>query len=85
MNIAGRCEPQFSGVKAALKTNLESGADIGASVSVTYQDETVVDLYGGHLDEARSEAWQHDTIVNVYSTTKTMSFLCMLMLADRVS
>ena len=82
MDIAGRCEPQFSSVEAALRSSLESGADIGASVSVTYRDETVVDLYGGHLDEARSEPWQKDTIVNVYSTTKTMSFLCMLMLAD---
>ena len=55
MDIAGRCEPQFSSVQAALRSSLDSGADIGASVSVTYRDETVVDLYGGHLDEARSE------------------------------
>lgn len=27
--------------------------------------------------------WERDTIVNVYSTTKTMAALCVLMLADR--
>ena len=43
----------------------------------------VVDLWGGHLDEARTQSWQQDTIVNVYSSTKTMSFLCALLLADR--
>ena len=43
----------------------------------------VVDLWGGHLDEAASAHWQEDTLVNVYSTTKTMSFLCALVLADR--
>ena len=83
MNLAGQCEPQFSSVRAALKSSLESGADVGASVSVTHRDKTVVDLYGGYLDAARSEPWQQNTIINVYSTTKTMSFLCMLMLADR--
>jgi CubicO group peptidase (beta-lactamase class C family) len=43
----------------------------------------VVDIWGGHRDAAASEPWQEDTIVNVYSTTKTMAALCMLVLADR--
>ena len=43
----------------------------------------VVDLWGGHIDESASAPWQQDTLVNVYSTTKTMSFLCALVLADR--
>ena len=42
-----------------------------------------LDLWGGYLDEAQVEPWQEDTIVNVWSTTKTMSFLCVLLLADR--
>ena len=36
-----------------------------------------------HADQARTRPWQQDTIVNVYSTTKTMSFLCAFVLADR--
>ena len=35
MDIAGRCEPRFSSVRAALASSLERGADVGASVSVT--------------------------------------------------
>ena len=50
---------------------------------MTVGGEMVVDLWGGHLDEAASAPWQEDTLVNVYSTTKTMSFLCALVLADR--
>jgi CubicO group peptidase (beta-lactamase class C family) len=34
-------------------------------------------------DEARTRAWEKDTIVNVYSTTKTMTALTALLLADR--
>jgi CubicO group peptidase (beta-lactamase class C family) len=43
----------------------------------------VVDLWGGFADEACTRPWQQDTIVNVYSTTKTMTALTALLLADR--
>jgi CubicO group peptidase (beta-lactamase class C family) len=43
----------------------------------------VVDLWGGFADEARTRPWERDTIVNVYSTTKTMTALTALLLADR--
>ena len=45
--------------------------------------ELVVDLWGGHQDIARSTPWQRDTIINVFSTTKTMSCLALLVLASR--
>ena len=32
---------------------------------------------------SRTEPWERDTIVNVFSTTKTMTALCALILADR--
>ncbi len=43
----------------------------------------MVDIWAGHADAQRSRPWQEDTIVNVYSTTKTMAALCLLMFADR--
>ena len=47
--------------------------------------EPVVDVWGGFVDEAKSAPWERDTLTNVWSTTKTMTFLCALMLADRDS
>lgn len=52
-------------------------------MAVTLEGEYVVDLWGGHRDRAGTLAWEEDTIVNVYSTTKTMAALTMLLLADR--
>jgi hypothetical protein len=52
-----------------------NGADVGASFCITVQGETVVDLWGGFADEARTRPWRNDTIVGVYSTTKTMTAL----------
>ncbi len=81
--INGSCEEGFEAVRQAFAANFDQGLDVGASVSVYLDGEPVVDLWGGHLDADRKEPWQKDTIVNVWSTTKTMTNLCALVLADR--
>ena len=82
-SIHGVCDDRFAAVRAAFQANFDAGRDVGASFAVTLDGETVVDLWGGHADEARTRPWERDTIVNVYSTTKTMTALCALILADR--
>ncbi len=81
--VHGHCDERFAAVRAVFANNLASGLDVGASFAVTVEGETVVDLWGGWADESRSRPWQKDTIVNVYSTTKTMTALTALLLADR--
>ena len=81
--IQGLCEPRFEGVREAFKANFERGADVGASVAITLDGETVVDLWGGARDADASRAWTSDTIVAVASTTKTATALSALLLADR--
>ena len=81
--IHGSVEPGFEDVRDTLSANLDSGEDVGASVAVIVDGQTVVDIWGGHRDEARTEPWERDTIINVWSTTKTMAALCALVLADR--
>jgi CubicO group peptidase (beta-lactamase class C family) len=79
----GYVHDRFGAVREAFETNLKSGADLGASFCATQDGEVLVDLWGGWADEAKTRPWERDTIVNVYSTTKTMTFLCALLLADR--
>jgi CubicO group peptidase (beta-lactamase class C family) len=81
--IEGEFDERFRGVVDALAGNLDSRGDVGASVAVVIDGELVVDIWGGHKDPARTEPWERDTIVNVFSTTKTMTALCALVLADR--
>jgi Beta-lactamase len=52
-------------------------------VAVYVDGEPAVDIWGGYADAARTVPWQRDTITNVWSTTKTMTALCALILADR--
>src|SRR5499427_3638418 len=82
-DVRGFVHDGYEKVRDTLAANLDSGADLGASFCVTKNGETVVDIWGGFTDAARTTPWAKDTIINVYSTTKTMTALTALLLADR--
>jgi CubicO group peptidase (beta-lactamase class C family) len=79
----GTHDPRFASVHDALRRNLASGAELGASLVVDIDGEVVLDLWGGFRDEARTTPWDRDTITTVWSTTKTVVSLAALMLVDR--
>jgi CubicO group peptidase (beta-lactamase class C family) len=81
--IHGTCDDRFAKVRETLSANVDAGQDVGASVCICIDGDPVVDIWGGTADEAGSTPWQADTITNVWSTTKTMTALCALLLADR--
>jgi len=81
-DIHGQCDERFGAVRDAFAANLDKGADVGASVAVVHEGRKVVDIWGGTLDDDGTP-WAEDTIINVWSTTKTMTALCALILADR--
>jgi len=81
--ISGTSTSEYARLGDLLSETLDSDKDVGASVSVTVEGETVVDIWGGWADEAQTTPWGRDTITNVWSTTKTMTFLSTLVLAER--
>lgn len=83
VDISGRCEARFAAVKDAFASNFTDNGDVGASCAVALHGELVVDLWGGTLDAAATTPWEEDTIINVFSTTKTMSCLSLLVLCSR--
>ena len=83
VKFGGFTHDGFENVQKAFEENFNNGSDVGASFCATRNGETVVDLWGGYADPARTRPWVKDTIVNVYSTTKTMTALTALLLADR--
>lgn len=85
MSVSGTCEPRFAELADLLEASVGSGADRGASVCVVQDGRTVVDLWHGSSspDDADPVAWERDTIVPVWSITKVMANLCVMVLADR--
>lgn len=86
--IEGAVSPGFQAVRDAFAANFdrpEAYREIGASLAVYRHGECLVDLWGGHADRAGTRPWRRDTLVNLWSTTKGISALCVARLVDRGS
>lgn len=81
--LAGTTDSRFAPLREALAQNIANGTEVGASLVVNIDGTNVVDVWGGWRDAARTVPWTEDTLVNVWSTTKTVSSLAALMLVDR--
>ncbi len=83
MTVQGSCDSAFDSLREALEANLASGEELGASIALNLDGKTLVDMWGGWRDEMQTQPWEQDTIVNVWSTTKTVTSLAVLMLVSR--
>ena len=83
IEIHGYCDPRFSSVKEAFADNFRYSGDIGASFAATIDGNFVIDIWAGYADAGRTRPWRRDTLACLYSTTKTMTALCALVLVDR--
>jgi CubicO group peptidase (beta-lactamase class C family) len=57
--------------------------ELGASICVSVNGATVVDIWGGHTTPAKDKEWEKDTIVPIWSISKTITALAILLLIDR--
>lgn len=81
--VEGHCDDKFEEVRAMLKKNIDEDVELGASITVNLNGKDVVDIWGGHVDEERKRVWEKDTIVNIFSTTKMITNIAVLVLVDR--
>lgn len=80
--VEGTCDPRFGDVREVFVENFEARGEVGASLAITLEGRTVVDLWGGQKAEG-GEPWTRDTLCVVFSCTKGASALCAHMAADR--
>src|SRR4051794_30844802 len=83
MTVAGRCHPDFQLVRDTFEENFRTRGEIGASVCVVVEGQTVVDLWGGVAERASGRPWEEDTFGLVWSCTKGAAALCAHMLVAR--
>lgn len=81
--LQGRIDPRFEGLRKAIEANLSDGTELGMSICVDVAGEQIVDAWGGWQDRERTRPWTQDTLVLVWSTTKTLVSLAVLMLVDK--
>ena len=81
--VSGHASAQFSAVKTAFERNFAELGEVGASVCLSVNGETLVDLWGGLADDASGQAWTEDTVSIVFSCTKAATAICAHILIDQ--
>ena len=82
-DVHGFCDTRFRPIEDAFRDFLDRGVDKGASLAVTRYGEPVVDLWGGTRDYEGNQPWEADTVVRVFSTSKVILMITVLLLVDR--
>ncbi|MEN8876955.1 MAG: serine hydrolase domain-containing protein [Hyphomonas sp.] len=82
-SIGGACESKFAAVKEEFERNFAERGEVGASVCLSVNGETQVDLWGGMANPETGDAWREDTISIVFSCSKAATALCAHILIDR--
>lgn len=70
-------------MREALRENAAARGELGAAVAVVAEGHTVVDLWCGWADAARTRRWRRDTLVDVFSVGKAVAGLCVLGVVSR--
>lgn len=81
--IGGDVDEGYGKVADAFRANFATGREVGAAVAVYRNATKVVDLWGGFRNGITKAPWQHDTMVNMYSTTKGVASLAVAVAASR--
>ena len=81
--VEGTFDERFSSVVDQFVRNYRDNDEVGASLCVSHEGETVIDVWGGSVDREQSAPWTSDTISIVMSCTKGAVALCAHVLASQ--
>jgi CubicO group peptidase (beta-lactamase class C family) len=81
--IGGFVEAGFEAVRQEFEANFRRRGELGAACAAYHHGVPVVDLWGGYRDTAGRAAWQQDTLVMVYSTSKGLAAITVALAHSR--
>lgn len=82
-DIHGFVAPGFETVRDTFVENFALRDELGGACCAYRNGEKIVDLWGGVRNKTTGEAWDEDTMVVVYSTTKGLAAMTMALLHSR--
>lgn len=80
MQIQGFFDLKFEALRDAFAALFDDPQERGMALCVQVGGETVVDLWSGVADKDGQQAWHSDTILNLFSCTKTFTAVTALQL-----
>ena len=81
--LGGDVDEGYGKVADAFRANFAACREVGAAIAVYRNGVKVVDLWGGYRDGITKAPWQHDTMVNMFSTTKGVAALVVALAVSR--
>ncbi len=82
MQVQGYFDLRFEAVRDAFGALFDGTQQRGAALCVQIGGETVVDLWAGVADNQGEQVWHSDTVVNLFSCTKTFTGVAALQLVE---
>jgi CubicO group peptidase (beta-lactamase class C family) len=73
----------FELVAEEFERNFGERGELGAAFAVHHRGELVVDLWGGVADRESGRPWERDTLQLIFSGSKGLVAVCLLLLIDR--
>src|SRR2546423_8117498 len=73
----------YEAVAEEFERNFRDREELGAAFAVVVDGELVVDLWGGLADRPGSAPWRRDTLQLIFSGSKGLVAICILMLIDK--
>ncbi|XP_048728760.2 beta-lactamase domain-containing protein 2-like [Ostrea edulis] len=81
--FGGHFHPDFKDVVDKFRKNLNTGVEVGASLSIFHEGEPVVDIWGGFADVTTKRPWTENTLSIIFSTTKGVTALVVALFVER--
>ncbi|XAZ30125.1 serine hydrolase domain-containing protein [Paenarthrobacter ureafaciens] len=81
VSVSGDVAPGFGPVADAFRKNFDQHGDVGAACAVVMDGITMVDLFAG--DARPNKPWTRGTRSVVFSVSKGITAVCLLMAAER--
>jgi CubicO group peptidase (beta-lactamase class C family) len=83
IEVKGFTDSKFEEIKDVFRKNFNEFNEVGASFAVYLNNKFVVDIWGGYSNPEKTQPWNKDSIVKVYSTNKIITSICTLILVDK--
>ncbi|WP_207885167.1 serine hydrolase domain-containing protein [Pseudomonas sp. 30_B] len=80
MTLHGHCDHRFTAVADAFSALFEDPQERGAALCIQVGGQTLVDLWAGSAGKEPGQDWQADTLLNLFSCTKTFAAVAALQL-----
>ena len=82
-DVHGFVAAGFDVVAEEFERNFAERGELGAAFAAVRDGEPVVDLWGGVADRAAGRAWREDTLQVIFSGTKGLVAVCVLIAIER--